>query len=66
MICREGEVYRVAGGQTAEQKDRTKVIGSRPRGIEGEEPEVDLLSDVRDIRLWAGNSEGNPTAGEVD
>lgn len=61
----DGEAYRISGGQTADMKDRLRLVGSWPRGIECEEPDVELLADLKDVRLCEGNAERAPKSGEV-
>jgi hypothetical protein len=61
----DGETYRIAGGQTSDRKDRLRIVGTWPRGIECEEPDVELLADIKDIRLCEGNIERAPKSGEI-
>jgi hypothetical protein len=61
----DGETYRIAGGQTSDRKDRLRIVGSWPRGIECEEPDVELLADIKDVRLCEVNAERAPKPGEI-
>lgn len=61
----EGDLYRIASGQEASRRDRLRLDGLPPRGIESEEPGVELVAGPPAIQLCEGQVARRPGEGEV-
>ena len=61
----DGDVYRIASGQSGTRRDRLLIGGPAPQGLESDEPGVEIFAGAPSVRVCEGQHVRSGRPGEI-